>query len=173
MRCLVLLSSTYPFFCSVGCFHSRNKRIGRGRETQMKWEQKQEQSCQHKKRNGKKHPSNQRRWKHQGSLPLMITAIPTSKCLQVRSEPLLECCTLENVTSWALRRLCECGCQCSTDCYKVLTLEWGNIKKFTWAMYTSVSLFWFENKILKQLSKWVVDLGFVSFLFICLIGARN
>lgn len=82
------------FFCSVGCFHSRNKLLGRGRETQVKWEQKREQSCQHKKRNGKKTPSNQRSWKHRGSLPPLITAIPTSKCLQVRSDPLLECCTL-------------------------------------------------------------------------------
>lgn len=83
--------STSHFSCSVDCFHSRNKLIGRGRETQVKWEQKREQSCQHKKRKGKKPPRKQRSWRHRGSLPPLITAIPTWKCLQVRSDPFLEC----------------------------------------------------------------------------------
>lgn len=102
-RCFTLLSWTCPCFYSVGCFHSRNKLIRRGRESWVK----REQSCQNKRRNVQKPPSNQRSWKHRSSLPPLITASPTSKCLRVRSGSLATVLqAVESVASWALRRLC-------------------------------------------------------------------
>lgn len=75
---------------SVGRFHSRSKLIGRGRGSWVK----QHQNCQNQRRNGQKPPSNQRSWKHRSSLPPLITASSTSKCLRVRSASRLECCRL-------------------------------------------------------------------------------
>lgn len=158
MTCFILLSSTYPFSCSVGCFHSRNKLIGRGRETQVKWEQKRGRSCQHKKRNGKKPPRNQRSWKHPGSLPPLITAIPTSKCLQVRSDPLLECCSCGKCYQLSLEKAVWVWVPMQSRLLHAYLVVQKFFKKLTWGMYTWVSLYWFGNKILKQLAKWVVHL---------------
>lgn len=84
------VSFSWTCFHSVGRFHSRNKLIGRGRGSWVK----QEQNCQNQRRNGQKPPSNQRSWKHRSSLPPLITASSTSKCLRVRSGSQLQCCRL-------------------------------------------------------------------------------
>lgn len=164
MKCFILLSSAYPFSCSLGCFHSRNKLIGRGRETQVKWEEKREQSCQHKKRNGKKHPRNQRSRKHPGSSPPLITANPASKCLQVRSDPLLECYTLWKMLPAEPWESCVSVCANAIQTVRTCLPYSAEILQEIDLRNTLVSLYWFGNKILKQLAKWVVDLDFVSFL---------
>lgn len=91
----------------MGCFHRRNKLVRRGRERQL--QVKQEQSCQNRRGNGQKPPSNQRSWKHPSNLPPLITASPTSKCLRVRSGSLASVLqVVGTVASRALRRLCVC-----------------------------------------------------------------
>lgn len=174
MRCFILLSSTYPFFSSVGCFHSRSKLIGRGREAQVKWEQKQEQSCQCKKRNDRKSPSNQRSWKHECSLLPLITASPTSKCLQVRSDPLLECCTLWKMLPAEPGEGCVSvganAVQAVTTCFPysgeiIEKIDLRNVH------FSIPFLIWKQNP--ETIGQVGCGFGFCFFSLICLIGARK
>lgn len=138
----VSFSWTCPCFHSTGCFHSRNRLIRRGRGSSVK----REQNCQNKRRKGQKPPSNQRSWKHRSSLPPLITASPTSKYLRVRSGSLARVLqAVENVASWALRRL-----YVNTDAKAVQTsnsLTVGKYwKKFTWGINSLAFFFSFANK---------------------------
>lgn len=159
-RCFILLSWTCPCFCSVGCFHSRNKLIRKGRGSWVK----QEQSCQNKRRNGQKPPSNQRSWKHRSSLPPLITASPTSKCLRVRSGSLARVLQgVENVASWAPKRLCvNVGAKAVQTVTMHLPSSGEILKEINLGNVQSgiPSLIWKQ----KPSAKGIVDSNFASFL---------
>ena len=158
----ILLPWTCPCLSSVDCFHSRNKLIRRGRVSWVK----QEQSCQNQRRNSQKPPSNQRSWKHRSSLPPLITASPTSKCLRVRSGSLAGVLqAVENVASWALRRLCvNVGAKAVQTVIMLLPYSGEVLKEINLGHVSLASLSWFGTRILKLSPKGIVDSYFACFL---------